>query len=66
MNSDLVPNRAERIARLEVLAFDLLERRLLAGDLDCLKLFYRVKGKLSRPPGQRRRRKSRGGAPTVF
>jgi len=50
MNSELIPDRALRIARLEVLAFDLLERRLLAGDLDCLKLFYSVKGRLSRAP----------------
>jgi hypothetical protein len=61
-NSDLIPDRNERISRLEVLAFDLLERGLAAGDTACLRLFYRVKGKLSRAPGKKASRRNRSGA----
>jgi hypothetical protein len=42
------------LARLDVLALALLERRLAAGDTDCLKLFYRIKSQLARPPGRRK------------
>jgi len=63
MHSEVPISSAERagwIAHLERLAFALLERGLAAGDTDCLKLFWRIKGQLSRAPGRKRpKRKGR-------